>query len=70
MLFIMELGYEVDNHSPLHGDNKGTIDLVLSSLNACLSILRGIWRLTRVLPECQLYIMGAYCLLALVHKVH
>ena len=26
----MELGYEVDNPIPLHGDNKGAIDLALN----------------------------------------
>jgi hypothetical protein len=28
--FLTELGYEVDNPIPLHGDNKGAIDLALN----------------------------------------
>ena len=28
--FLMELGYEVDDPIPLHGDNKGAIDLALN----------------------------------------
>src|SRR5258708_9739143 len=28
--FLMELGYSVDNPIPLHGDNKGAIDLTLN----------------------------------------
>jgi hypothetical protein len=28
--FLTELGYEVDDPIPLHGDNKGTIDLALN----------------------------------------
>jgi len=28
--FLMELGYKVSNLIPLHGDNKGTVDLMLN----------------------------------------
>ena len=28
--FLMELGYEVSDPIPLHGDNKGTVDLTLN----------------------------------------
>ena len=28
--FLMELGYKVDDPIPLHGDNKGAIDLALN----------------------------------------
>ena len=30
--FLMELGYEVSDPIPLHGDNKGAVDLVLNPM--------------------------------------
>ena len=33
----MELGYSVDDPIPLHGDNKGAIDLALNPVTGCRS---------------------------------
>ncbi len=35
--FLMELGYSVDDPIPLHGDNKGAIDLALNPVTRCRS---------------------------------
>ena len=33
--FLMELGYSIDDPIPLHGDNKGAIDLALNPVTGC-----------------------------------
>ena len=35
--FLKELGYSVDNPIPIHGDNKGAIDLALNPITGCRS---------------------------------
>jgi hypothetical protein len=35
--FLQELGYSVDNSIPIHGDNKGAIDLALNPVTGCRS---------------------------------
>ena len=35
--FFIELGYSVDDPIPLHGDNKGSIDLSLNPVTGCRS---------------------------------
>jgi len=35
--FLMELGYTVDEPIPLHGDNKGAMDLAENPVTGCRS---------------------------------
>ncbi len=35
--FLTELGYSIDDPIPLHGDNKGAIDLALNPVTGCRS---------------------------------
>ncbi len=35
--FVAELGYSVDDPIPLHGNNKGAIDLALNPVTGCRS---------------------------------
>ncbi len=35
--FLREIGYSVDNPIPIHGDNKGAIDLALNPVTGCRS---------------------------------
>ena len=45
--FLEELGYTVDDPIPLHGDNKGAIDLALNSVMGSVKSLAA--------PECSVW---------------
>ena len=33
--FLKELGYTIEDAVPLHGDNKGAVDLTLNPVTSC-----------------------------------